>query len=61
MKLGPMTRKWLVTIIIAIIVALVAVWLYTAYAAEQVEPEVAEDEVSLVPPPAPPTSLGAAA
>jgi hypothetical protein len=47
MKLGPMTRKWLITIIVAIAVALLALWLYTGYAAEEVEPDVADDEVSL--------------
>lgn len=47
MKLGSTTRKWLITIILAIAVALIAVWLYTGYAAEEVEPEVGEDGVSL--------------
>jgi hypothetical protein len=40
MRLGPMTRRWLVTIVIAIVLVLIAVWLYTAFAAEEVEPEV---------------------
>ena len=47
MKLGSTTRKWLITIILAIAVALIALWLYTGYAAEEVEPEVGEDGVSL--------------
>lgn len=49
MRLGPMTRKWLVTILIVLAVLVIGVLLYTAWAQEEVEPEVAEDErVSMV-------------
>ena len=41
---GPMTKKWLITILVAIAIILIGIWLYTGYAAEEVEPEVAEDE-----------------
>ena len=64
MALGPMTRKWLIVILVAIGAILVGVWLYTAYAAEEVEPEVADDPVGvasasapLAPPLPPPTLL----
>lgn len=43
-----MTRKWLVTILVVIAIVLVAVWLYTGYASEEIESEVGRDEVSLL-------------
>ena len=46
MALGPMTRKWLVTILIVLALVLAGVWLYTTWAAEEVEPDVADDPVS---------------
>lgn len=42
MPLGPVTRKWLIVILIAMALVLIAVWLYTGYAAEEVETEVTE-------------------
>ena len=48
MPFSGMTRRWLITIVVAIIAVLIAVWLYTTYAANEVEPEVAEDEVALI-------------
>lgn len=48
MALGPMTRKWLVTILIVLALVLAGVWLYTTWAAEEVESDVADDPVSLV-------------
>lgn len=48
MRLGPMTRKWLVTILVVIAIVLLAVWLYTGYASEEIETEVGRDEVSLI-------------
>ena len=54
MAVGRMTRRWLVVIVVTILVVLVAVWLYTAYAAEEVEPEVGDGpRVSAIAPPAP--------
>lgn len=46
MPIGNMTRKWLIVIIVALILILIGVWIYTGYAAEEVESEVG-DEVSL--------------
>ena len=42
MPLGPVTRKWLITIIVAIAAVLLIVWIYTAWASEEVETEVTE-------------------
>lgn len=42
MPLGPGTRKWLVTILVAIAAVLLIVWIYTAWASEEVETEVTE-------------------
>ena len=47
MRLGPMTKKWLITILVATALVLLVVWIYTAWASEEVESEVGE-EVSLV-------------
>lgn len=46
MALGPMTRKWLVTIFIVLALVLAGVWLYTTWAADEVESDVADDPVS---------------
>ena len=58
MPLGPVTRKWLITIIVAIAAVLLIVWIYTAWASEEVETEVTEPlglaAAHATPPAAPP-------
>ena len=48
--MSGMTRKWLIAILIILAVVLAIAFLYTGYASEEVEPEVAEDPVSVVVP-----------
>lgn len=43
-----MTRKWLIAIVVVTVLVLVGVWVYTGWAADEVESDVAEDPVSYV-------------
>ncbi len=55
MALGPMTRKWLIVVIVAVVVLVVAGLIYIAFAYEGVRPEVGRgdsDQVSTIAPPA---------